>query len=353
MTKHKLKEWNHIVDGEVQKIFVPHPLEGKQKNEEYIKNFVKLIPQTKYQKISKNLFNLNLSNNVSYDVYIEHCDGGGREIHKKVSIPSSKEFKNKIKNFKSVLLINVYYFLKKEENIKLDKEYVFLIIDPLNIVKSKVMKTNSPSSRWVTLNDILRCYKEKGINNFVMNKENNVFLIHPQNIQKFLNTKFFIDRYKEMAKYYFYSNHTKISEKEKYKNIGKIFREQLAIKRGLVCEWKNCNVKVSELIIASHIKAQRFIKKDLELTEEEKFEQLIDENNGFLFCKRHDAMFDKHLFTFSANGKVDLINQKIESVIESFCSLKDKNEQVVKINEKMFYYLYHHRKECLNKSKEI
>ena len=359
MAKHTLEKWNHIVDGKIEWVsrkYFPngHPYEGDKDNEIHIVKLKKYIPNMKYTKKSKKLFYTEFENNISCWTYIRHCGGGGvkKEEYKekRFSIPGSIDgniWKRKFKNYENTLLINVYYFLKKEDKeIKVDNNnFVFLIMNPIEIINTLVIKNSNEGSKWIKLSKILEGLESNKL--YVTNPKKSVFVVKPENIKKFINKKF-IKKFKQ-----FNQIEEKSNNQKQYNYINSFFRDNLLDKRGLKCQWKNCDVKVSELIIASHIKAQRFIKNDTKLSDKDKIKQLIDENNGFLLCKRHDAMFDKHLFTFSKEGKVDLINNKIKKIIKPFCSLEDESDQVIKINKKMHYYLKHHRKECLNKSKEL
>lgn len=60
------------------------------------------------------------------------------------------------------------------------------------------------------------------------------------------------------------------------------------------CKCALCDITTRVLLYASHIKAW----SDCSSASEK-----LDENNGLLLCAHHDALFDKHLISFDANGK--------------------------------------------------
>jgi hypothetical protein len=114
----------------------------------------------------------------------------------------------------------------------------------------------------------------------------------------------------------------------------RLFRELLiASGRGIKCEMINCRINLVKVLIASHIRPVNFIKKDRKLSKEEKLRQISDCNNGFLFCRNHDALFDKFLITFSSEGKI-IASDHVKRVIDTFhlslddISLKIKNQEI-------------------------
>lgn len=68
------------------------------------------------------------------------------------------------------------------------------------------------------------------------------------------------------------------------------FRELLMNKYG--CKCALCDITTKQLLVGSHIKAW----SDCNNAEK------LDENNGLLLCAHHDALFDKHLISFTDTG---------------------------------------------------
>lgn len=116
MNKYKYK---HIIDGNISTCDLIHPLnDSKTKNlrdkTEYIKQFQKDV-NCQIKEISNgdnNLFSFNIDNQ-DYNIFIEHTDGGGRDIsfnkpYQKVLIPfATKSFANLIRQNKNVLVIEI------------------------------------------------------------------------------------------------------------------------------------------------------------------------------------------------------------------------------------------------------
>lgn len=68
------------------------------------------------------------------------------------------------------------------------------------------------------------------------------------------------------------------------------FRELLLNKYG--CKCALCGITTEQMLVGSHIKAW----SDCNNAEK------LDENNGLLLCVHHDALFDKHLISFTDTG---------------------------------------------------
>ena len=87
------------------------------------------------------------------------------------------------------------------------------------------------------------------------------------------------------------------------------------------------------LLRASHI------KRYADCTNEEKF----DLNNGILMCANADALFDKHLFTISANGEL-IFSELIKNERRLINNLL-LNQPIFKdiLNEQRLHYLEEHR----------
>jgi hypothetical protein len=124
----------------------------------------------------------------------------------------------------------------------------------------------------------------------------------------------------------------------------RLFRELLiANGRGVKCEMLSCRINLNRVLIASHIKPVNVIKRDRKLADEEKLKQISDCNNGFLFCRNHDALFDKFLITFSEEGKI-IASSDVERVIDTFNL--NLNETVLEIkNQETISYLQFHQEE--------
>jgi hypothetical protein len=170
----------HIIDGEIKKCKYIHPYNDRNVNNLsdktcFMKSFMNDISGSdnavlngdddfEFTDISENkksLFNFKL-NGEFYNTFIEHPDGGGRDVSlnqtsKKVSIPyGNSSFRRLIKDMKNVLVLDIYYELK-EINGKLEPnldKYCYLIVIPSEIYTSEVVynilydvKKSSPSSR--------------------------------------------------------------------------------------------------------------------------------------------------------------------------------------------------------------
>ncbi len=75
--------------------------------------------------------------------------------------------------------------------------------------------------------------------------------------------------------------------------IGQGYFRDLLIEK-YSCKCALCDISTRVLLYASHIKAWTDCSSSAEK---------LDENNGLLLCAHHDALFDKHLISFDANGK--------------------------------------------------
>jgi hypothetical protein len=191
----------HLIDNEIVKANELHPFNDKSyeslsDKEKYMECFMKDVSDGTAKSLNgdddygftdisngkRNLFNFRLTNGQDYNIYIEHSDGGGRDISfndpsKKVLIPYSNiSFRKMIKDMKNILVVNVYFELTKREGEKYIpnlNRYVYLVVIPSEIYTSEVVynilynyKTANGSSRWVTLQDIKKCLntKQTGIN---------------------------------------------------------------------------------------------------------------------------------------------------------------------------------------------
>lgn len=350
MKKEKIKyPYLHIIESQVQKDFRPHPFDGIKTKlifAKYLSQDLEL-PISEIDDISnkkENLFRIYYKN-LYYNIFIEHPDGGGRDIYhkntgKKVAIPFHiKAFKKIINDFERVLVINIYFPLCK--NFQLDYENrVYLIVNPKEIYESQVVKNDkkNPSSRWVNLEQIIKVIKNE---NYSLNKRQNVYVVHWKKIQWFFDN-YLKNEYKRMiykiSNNFIEKNINKDSFVGKYR---KIFRERLIDSRGIKCEIINCQINIVELLIASHIKPVKLIKDDKKLKEQQKKEQIQDPFNGFLLCPNHDAVFDKFLISFDKEGKL-LFAKILENNAKDF-NLKT-DQVVIKLSTENLQYLDFHNK---------
>ncbi len=89
------------------------------------------------------------------------------------------------------------------------------------------------------------------------------------------------------------------------------------------------------LLRASHIKAWC----DISIEDQD---ERLDENNGILLSVHLDALFDKHLLTFDASGKMYVF----EGLGEPEKYLLPKEEIKISFDRGTLEYLKHHRKKC-------
>lgn len=354
---HTLGLYKHIVDGTVQEIDIPHPLEGFYDKKIFIKRFVSHFDGMKYEDISdgNNKLYKVYYNNCEYNIFIEAFDGGGRDRtdgSKKISITATRAFKKLIDNGESVLIVNEYVPLHYDENgkIVLDDVSIYGIIRPEEIYSSRVIRENTgnPSSRWVGLDimiDALNNHK------MVMNGMNNVYVMPSNLLKSYFDLKIIDEQYEEMAKYIYEVELDSSLSEEK---IARIFRDRLITKRGLECEFCNCSINVSDQLVASHINARANIRNNNELTDEEKFELMSDVNNGFLLCRVHDSLFDKKHITITNDGELivapDFVCFGKEYNFEGY-----EGKKIIEVTEESVKYLEVHRQDfCrINKIEDL
>jgi predicted restriction endonuclease len=89
------------------------------------------------------------------------------------------------------------------------------------------------------------------------------------------------------------------------------------------------------LLIASHIKSW----------EESNSIERLDGNNGILLSPHLDKLFDKHLISFSDDGKIIVRNKDIKNVLAQWHI--DTTKQYVKFSKNRIKYLEYHRKKLL------
>ena len=130
----------------------------------------------------------------------------------------------------------------------------------------------------------------------------------------------------------------KILETEKV-SISKLRIGQGTFKKSLLNKYKGCKIcgfDCEMLLIASHIKPW----KDSDNNER------LNDDNGFLLCPHHDAVFDKGLIAFSDDGKImisSLLNDKNKTLVNI------NHNIVIKIEEQQREYIKWHRDNILKK----
>jgi predicted restriction endonuclease len=110
-----------------------------------------------------------------------------------------------------------------------------------------------------------------------------------------------------------------------------IFREKVIAldKKCIITDVDNI-----QILIASHIKAWS------ESTNDER----LDGNNGILLSPHLDKLFDKHLISFTNNGKILLFNENIKDVLIKWNI--DTNKEYCQFSKERIKYLEYHRNKC-------
>ncbi|AVN61350.1 hypothetical protein CG005_01605 [Mesoplasma florum] len=157
--------------------------------------------------------------------------------------------------------------------------------------------------------------------------------IETKNIQSILYKK-----YEELK-----NNNLFINEEDKKRlieiltrdsNQQKKWKKNLIKKNGEKCSINNCNFKIKELLIASHIKPySKCVKKET-----------YDVNNGLILCPEHDALFDKKYISFSDSGELIINMKKLK--VEDFIKNESKLNNNIINNELISYLRYHRKEEC-------
>lgn len=254
----------------------------------------------------------------------------------------------------------MYYELTRlhnKININYDR-YCYLIVMPGEIYSAKPVGDiidngmGNGSSRWVTLNDINYCLKSKET---ITNNNNNVWIVHPENLRNFLTT-IVLDDYihqKDLALQKFHLARVRKTiddfDAEVHKARSLLRKNILTRKK---CEILSCNIDLSESLIASHIWSVEEIKKSNILSNDLKIKNIMDENNAFLLCPIHDKLFDRYFITFDKHGIIKC-SQKIRNSIKYYGFDPDKlNIPVIKINDKNLPFLSKHNSIFEKKWKE-
>lgn len=130
----------------------------------------------------------------------------------------------------------------------------------------------------------------------------------------------------------------KILETEKV-SISKLRIGQGIFKNSLLNKYKGCKIcgfDCEMLLIASHIKPWKDSNNN----------ERLNDDNGFLLCPHHDAVFDKGLIAFSDDGKImisSLLNDKNKTLVNI------NHNIVIKIEEQQRKYIKWHRDNIFKK----
>ncbi len=107
-----------------------------------------------------------------------------------------------------------------------------------------------------------------------------------------------------------------------------IYRDNMIAK--YKCQCVVCGLGIKDLLVASHIK-EWFESEDIEK---------VDHENGLLLCAMHDALFDRHLITFSPDGKI-CISKRLSKDDCRLCNLNENTS--LSISPDMQKYMAFHR----------
>lgn len=138
---------------------------------------------------------------------------------------------------------------------------------------------------------------------------------------------------------YIESNQIEETEKD---SIVKLRIGQGAFKRKLLIRenyCKICGLNNERLLIASHIKPWK----------ESNNRERLDENNGFLLCPSHDAIFDKFLITFQNTGEI-IISETLSKIDAIKLNINDTIK--IKLEKNNLPYIEWHRNNFYIKENE-
>ena len=361
--------YKEIVDKEIEPVFHTHPYYNARTKEVFIKLFAEdmdiSINDIKSLNNCEGLFSINIDNKIVY-FYIEYIDGGGNNKHDnpnprvKVSIP----FKNKV--FQNIILddivfiVNLYIPYKRvSENLELDNDnLVYLFVLPNQVFEATGYKNNlsnklnnsglntNPSSRWVSLFDIKNCINDGDI---LKNNKKNVSIIPKTKIKNFINAKVKHEYQTWKLEKLMISLEQDNNDERK---AGYEVKARKEFKDKLVndfnpprCQNLHHNIFHETALRGSHIMAVNQIKKQSNLTIEDKILYISDINNGLLLCANCDALFDKYKFTIIENGELLIKNniKQVEEILnckngDIIISIDDfsKKEKYLKFHQKMF-----------------
>lgn len=355
---------NHIVGNEIVCRNEPHEYEGGNfKKIDFAKilvNKLKEQDENNKDKLQFGKFNEKEETNIfkitidskEYLFFIDHTDNGGTENKKKIEITNNNTFRKLIKEKKMCLIINIYAPYRKD-NLQVDySNIIFFVIDPDEIIKSKVIETGNPSSRWVMNDQILNIIQSKNKKTFYLNneKKKSVYIIHCTKIYEFFKSKLpsIYNKSKPKSKLQLKLEsklQLKVREVVKTNEITQGFRQ--AFRAILLyyfnkCQVKNCDISMPEMLVASHIKPVNEILKD---NKSDKEKELNDRFNGFLLCANHDKLFDRFLMTVEKDCKI-IVNNELKTKYNSIF-LKTTLESSIEIEDILEYekYLSFHRNE--------
>jgi len=361
MSSFSLNKWWHLVGKEIKQISDHHTLEG-QPNKTIFRDYLIKDLGVKEESVvdisqKSNMFRIQYKD-IYYNIFIEHTDGGGADqritpsrYNKRVCIPSINAFWKLINNYERALVINIYCPLNEDLTPNWENR-VYCIIKP-NVIQDYKFKENkrkkkgNPSSRWVNLLGIQEIIKEKD-KNYNLNRKENIYLVNWEKLTEFFNETLayqYISMFNQKHEEFAIKVLDKTEEKLEDKVVSaerRLFRALLITNgRGIKCEIINCRINLEKILIASHIRPVNLIKKDTKLSREEKLKQISDCNNGFLFCRNHDALFDKFLITFK-EGKI-VASSDVEKVIDTFNLNLDNVVLEIKNQETINYLQYHQK----------
>ncbi|MDW2933488.1 HNH endonuclease [Mesomycoplasma ovipneumoniae] len=331
-----------------------HPMEDKEDKLVFFNYLKEDLDIKDYQVFGKNnnFFKIWF-NNQHYNIFIDHPDGGGRDRDraKKIEIPFRriKPYKKILEDYEKVLVINIYFPLNKNNEIDINNR-VYFVVNPNAIYESEsyTKKTWNPSSRWVQLEDILKVINTRQI---LINGAENVYIIPKEQLKPFFINSLtwnFITLWEKFLTRNENLDKTEIKTNE-YNQLRKVFRSLLLLKnKTQKCEILNCNINILDILIASHIKPVNAILKE-KISKNDKAKQIKDVNNGFLFCRNHDGLFDRFLITFDANGILS-VSKSIQHQIKTL-NLRNNRKSVEISNSQMNKYLLYHNKVFLEKEK--
>lgn len=196
-----------------------------------------------------------------------------------------------------------------------EKGYVNL--DELAIITGMAEKNNCFERKYNQVNYLYNLCKNV-LSGIYINKDNNITLDKDEEvIEKIRRGR---DPYKQRLYKY------------------DLYKESLSKSNRVVCYFENIEYPV---LIASHIKPYR------DCTEEEKF----DVDNGFLFSKNIDHLFDNGWISFEDSGKIicsNNLDKNLKKVLENkFIDIKYLQ------SEKRLKYLKYHREKIFNYDKEL
>ncbi|MHA0298727.1 HNH endonuclease [Mesomycoplasma ovipneumoniae] len=358
----------NIISNDIRET-IQHPMENKKDKLVFFDYLKEDLDIQYYEAIGEyNKFFKILLNNQYYNIYIEHTDGGGRDDAKKISIPFNfLEFREILEDYEKVLVINIYFPLNKNNEIDIDNR-VYFVVNPNTIYESKTFRKNilnasseknnssekntspkwHPSSRWALLKDILKVINTKQI---ITNRKKNVYIIPKEQLKPFFINSLtwnFITLWEKFLTRNENLDKTEIKTNE-YNQLRKVFRSLLLLKnKTQKCEILNCNINILDILIASHIKPVNAILKE-KISKNDKAKQIKDVNNGFLFCRNHDGLFDRFLITFDVNGTLS-VSKSIQHQIKTL-NLRNNRKSVEISNSQMNKYLLYHNKVFLEKEK--